>query len=355
MNPRAPVRAAAALAALAPGSGFGGAWAAQESEPDNAGARAPTADLVTVSRGVMGTTFQVMLVADDRRDAARKAAEVALDEAARIEQMMSEWKPGSPLSRINALAGAEAVEVPPELLAILRRSLEISVASAGAFDPSWAALWDLWRFDRPPRVPSRQEVSSRLPLVSYRDVVIDPSARSVFLRRRGMLLGLGGIAKGYALDRAAALLRGRGFRDFVLDAGGQVLASGMRGARPWRVGIRDPRQSARWFAVLELRDASLSTSGDYEHFFIVDGVRYHHILDVQTGYPARGCRSVTVLAPEAATADALSTAAFIMGPKAGLRLLRQFPGAEGVVVDAENRVHVSKGLGQRMVVGPPSP
>jgi thiamine biosynthesis lipoprotein len=322
---------------------------------DNANTSSSPADLVTRSRAMMGTVFRVMVLPEGRRDAAGEAAEMVLDEAARIELMTSEWKPKSALSKVNARAGAEAVEVPTELFEVLRRAVDLAVVSDGAFDPSWAALWDLWRFDRPPRVPSRDEVLARLPLVNYRHVLLDPDARSVFLRRQGMLLGLGGIAKGYSLDRGAALLRERGFRNFIIYGGGQVYASGARGPRPWRVGIQDPRNTVRWFAVLELRDASLSTSGDYEHFFIVGGVRYHHILDLRTGFPARGCRSVTVLASDGMTADALSTAAFVLGPKSGLRLLRQFAVAEGVVVDDENRVHISEGLRDKILVGPPTP
>lgn len=322
---------------------------------DNADMSAQAAELVTRSRAMMGTVFRVMVLPKDSRDAAGAAAELVLDEAARVELMMSEWKPGSALSKVNAQAGVEAVAVPAELFEVLRRAMDVAVATDGSFDASWAALWSLWRFDRPPRVPSRDEVAARLPLVNYRNVVLDPGARSVFLRRRGMLLGLGGIAKGYSLDRGAALLRKRGFQNFIIYAGGQVFASGTRGSRPWRVGIQDPRNPARWFAVLELRDASLSTSGDYERFFTVDGVRYHHILDLRTGFPARGCRSVTVLASDGMTADALSTAAFVLGPKGGMRLLQRFPGAEGVVIDDENRVHLSAGIKNKILVGPPTP
>jgi FAD:protein FMN transferase len=322
---------------------------------DNAGSSSPTPDLVTRSRSMMGTVFRVMIVAGDRPDAAGEAAERVLDEAANVDRIMSEWKPGSALSKVNAGAGGEAVAVPPELFEVLRQGVELADASDGAFDPSWAALWDLWRFDQPARVPSQAEVAARLAFVSYRDVVLDAEARSVFLRRKGMLLGLGGIAKGFSLDRGAALLRERGFRSFIIYGGGQVYAAGRRGPRPWRVGIRDPRSSDRWFAVVELRDASLSTSGDYEHFFVVDGIRYHHILDLRTGFPARGCRSVTVLAPNGVAADALSTAAFVLGPKRGLELLRRFRGVEGVVVDDENRVHVSEGLRDKILVAAPTP
>jgi FAD:protein FMN transferase len=303
----------------------------------------------------MGTVFQVTVVPGDRRAAASDAADAVLDDVARLELMMSEWKPRSALSKVNDHAGIEAVTVPAELFQVVRRGVDVAVASDGAFDPSWAALWGLWRFDRPARVPSREEVAARLPLVGYRDVVLDTGASSVFLRRRGMLLGLGGIAKGFALDRGAALLRERGFRDFIIYGGGQVYAAGTRDPRPWRVGIQDPRNPKRWFAILELRDASLSTSGDYEHSFVVDGVRYHHVLDPQTGFPARGCRSVTVLASDGMTADALSTALFVLGPKNGLRRLRQFPGVEAVIVDDQNRVHLSEGLREKILVGAPTP
>jgi FAD:protein FMN transferase len=322
---------------------------------DNVEASSPTPDLVTRSRALMGTVFRVLVVPPGSHGAAGQAAELVLDEAARLERMMSEWKPESALSKVNARAGAGAVEVPPELFEVLRRAMKVASASEGAFNPAWAALWDLWRFDGRPGVPLREEVAARLPLVNHRDVVLDEEARSVFLRRKGMLLGLGAIAKGYALDRGARLLRERGFQNFIVYGGGQVYAAGMRGPRPWRVGIQDPRNRARWFAVLELRDGSLSTSGDYERLFEVDGVRYHHILDLRTGLPARGCRSVTVLAPDGMTADALSTAAFVLGPRNGLRLLREFPGAQGIVVDEENRVHVSEGLRTKILVASPTP
>jgi FAD:protein FMN transferase len=349
-RPAAPTAATASniapAAALRPPS----EWLA-----DNASTAAGAADLVTRARALMGTIFRVMVVSEGDRDTAGQAAEMVLDEAARLERMMSEWKPGSALSSVNDGAGTEAVEVPPELFEVMRSAIDVAIASDGAFDPSWAGLWELWRFDRPPRVPSRDEVAARLPLVNYRDVVLDAGANSAFLRKRGMLVGLGGIAKGYSLDRGAALLRAKGFHNFILYGGGQVYASGTRGPRPWRVGIQDPRNSERWFAVLELRNASLSTSGDYEHFFVVDGVRYHHILDLRTGFPAHGCRSATVIAPDGTTADALSTATFVLGPKRGLRVIRRFAGAEGVVVDDENRVHISEGLREKILVGPPTP
>jgi FAD:protein FMN transferase len=322
---------------------------------DNANTSTSIADLVTRSRPVMATIFRVMVLPDGRPDAAGKVAEAALDEAARIETMMSEWKAESALSRVNARAGVEAVRVPPDLFEVLRRAVDVAGASDGAFDPSWAALWELWRFDRPPRVPSREAVAARLPLVNHRHIVLHPETRSAFLKKGGMVIGLGGIAKGYALDRMAALLRARGFPNFIVYGGGQVYASGTRGSRPWRVGVQDPRNSDRWFAMLELRDASVSTSGDYEHFFVIDGVRYHHILDLRTGFPARGCRSVTVLASDGMTADALSTAAFVRGAQNGLQLLRQFPGVEGFVVDDENRVRISPGLTDKVLVGPPTP
>jgi thiamine biosynthesis lipoprotein len=160
---------------------------------------------------------------------------------------------------------------------------------------------------------------------------------------------LGGIGKGYAVDRAAELLRRAGFGNFLIHAGGDLYAAGRRGNRPWRVGLHDPRGAeGATFASIELADETFSTSGDYERFFIQDGVRYHHLLDPDSGLPARACRSVTILARSALTADWASTGVFVLGPEAGMALVEDLPDVEAVIVTAENEVRVSSGLRARL-------
>jgi FAD:protein FMN transferase len=273
------------------------------------------------SRGLMGTVFEILVVETpgSRPDEALNAA---FDEIARLEELMSEWRPGSEISRVNAGAGRTAVTVSPEIIEILGEARRVSEASHGAFDASWAALRGLWHFRLPQPVPNipptPAEARARARNIDYRLIRVDAAERTVKLDRPGMGIGLGGIAKGYALDRAAAILRSHGLHDFVVYAGGQVFVSGKRGDRPWRVGIQHPRRPDAYFAYFSPGDGAVSTSGDYERFFIHEGVRYHHVIDPATGYPANKTVAVTIIAPKAVSADAWATALFVLGPQEGL-------------------------------------
>jgi thiamine biosynthesis lipoprotein len=167
-----------------------------------------------------------------------------------------------------------------------------------------------------------------------------------------MKVHLGGIGKGYAIDRAVGKMRRHGLTDFMIQSGGDLYAAGRRGDRPWRVGIRDPRGAPdRIIAALDLKDGTFSTSGDYERAFVKDGIRYHHLLDPATGMPARGSRSVTITSASAVIADGLSTGVFILGPEEGMALIERLPGVEGVIVTADNQVLVSSGLKDRLQLG----
>ncbi|MHC4990673.1 MAG: FAD:protein FMN transferase [Planctomycetota bacterium] len=279
-----------------------------------------------------------------------EAAEIVFEIFREIDATMSEWKPTSPLSAVNEAAGRDAVPVPEALRALIRRGIEIGERTDGAFDITWAALWGLWDFKASePEVPKAEDIEERVALVDFRRVVVDDDAGTVALPEHGMLIGLGGIAKGHALDRAAAALRERGFDSFLISAAGQMMLGGLRGDRPWRIGIRDPRGGPdEYFAFLEVNDVSVSTSGDYERFFELDGVRYHHILDPRTGRPSRGLRSATVVCADATLADALSTALMILGPKRGLALVDAWDGVEAVLVDHEGDVHATAGMADRL-------
>lgn len=310
----------------------------------------------TFETEVMATALRVTVPAEPPGIGAEAAAESVFEIFRRVDAEMSEWKESSPLSEVNRRAGGEAVVVPAELRRVIRRGLEIGELSGGAFDVTWAALWGLWDFRAPdPEVPAAEEIARRARLVDYRRVEIDDGAGTVRLPEAGMMIGLGGIAKGYALAESAAALRERGLESFLLVTGGQVHAAGRRGHRPWRVGVRDPRGGPEdSFAKLELNGASASTSGDYESYFIEDGVRYHHILDPRTGRPARGLRSATVVSADAVLADALSTGIFVLGPEEGLALAERLEGVEAVLVDDEAEVLVTSGLQDRIeILHPP--
>lgn len=311
--------------------------------------------LTSLERPVMGTLFRVSLRADDSPET-RKALEACFEIFERVDRSMSEWKASSPLSEVNRRAGGPPVQVPDQLFALLQTARQVAEQSDGAFDPTWAALWGLWKFDGSNIVPGNEEIARRLPLVGWKDLELDPTARTARLRRPGMALGLGGIAKGYALGLAADELRRRGLHDFLLNAGGQILASGQKERGLWRTGIQDPRgEPGDYFCTLEVGDASVSTSGDYEHAFIKDGMRYHHLIDLRTGRPARSVRSATVIAADPTLADAYSTGAFVMGPQKALSFARE-RGFELLLVDDEGRVSMSDGLAARVkLLHPPRP
>jgi thiamine biosynthesis lipoprotein len=310
------------------------------------------------SAASMGTRVTVSLWTESETEAVRAAA-LVFDEFRRIDALMTTWREDSDVSRINAAAGGPPVVVSREVVTVIQRAQEVARATGGAFDITVGAYRGLWKFDedKDGTIPDPAAVAARLPLVSYRDIRVNVARSAVQLRRKGMSITLGGIAKGYAVDRAVRLLHEQGFTDFLLQAGGDLYVSGRRGDRPWRVGIRDPRGDASTpFAVVELEDRTFSTSGDYERSVIVDGVRYHHILDPATGRPAMRCRSVTVMTGDAFTADAWDTALFVLGVEKGMALVEKRPDLEAVFVDAQNQVHVSSGLrGKVHVLHPPTP
>ena len=306
----------------------------------------------------MGTEVTVTAWTADEAGAVA-ASEAVFAEFDRLDGLMSVWRDGSDVMRLNAAAGVHPVAVRPEVREVLRVARQVSEWTDGRFDVTFGALSGLWKFDYQDKdnsVPARSDVLARLPLINYRDVELDESAGTAFLKRRGMRVNLGGIGKGYAVDRAVGILRTRGFTDFMVQAGGDLYVAGRRGDRPWRLGIRDPRGPAeKSFAALDLTDGTFSTSGDYERFFIKDGRRYHHILDLSVGEPARGCRSVTLVTDRAVIADALAKGVFILGPEKGMALIEKLPKVEGVIVSAKNEVLISSGLTRRlMLLAPPT-
>ena len=305
---------------------------------------------------------QLRLVAWAPEDALAVAAfEQVFQEFERLDSLLSVWRPGSDVSRLNQAAGRQPVEVSSGagggsaggVAAALEAAAQASEWTGGKFDITFGALADLWKFDHDQNntVPDRRAIEARLPFVDYRLVQIDRAARTAFISKTGARVHLGGIGKGYAVDRAAAILRERGFHDFLIQSGGDLYVAGRNGNVPWKLGINDPRGPAgQTFATLELGDGTFSTSGDYERFFIKDGTRYHHLIDPDRGEPATGTRSVTIVADRAMLADVLSTGVFLLGPTAGMALIEQLPQVEGVIVSATNQVLISSGLKGRLAM-----
>ncbi len=301
---------------------------------------------VTYSHQTMGTVISLTMWTDDEKLAA-KASRAAFDEFDRIDAIMSSWKKGSDVAAINAAAGNKPTVVSSEVFDVIAKAQKMSAVSKGAFDITVGSYRGLWKFDedRDGSIPSDADVNERRKLVGYRNVRLGRKKKSVQLRKPGQRITLGGIAKGHAVDRAVVLLHAAGVLDFIVQAGGDLYASGNKGGKKWTVGIRDPRGSPdASFAITAIENRTFSTSGDYERAVVVDGVRYHHLLDPKSGRPAKGARSVTVMAKDAITADMWSTALFVLGTKRGLALANRTKGIEAVFVDTDNKVRTTRGF-----------
>lgn len=304
----------------------------------------------------MGTTVQIVAytTATHSKERVEDALGAAFREIDRVEHLLSSWTQSSDVARLNRAQGA-TVRVSAETRRVLERAVWASRISDGVFDVTYHVLGDLWRFgdaaEARPRVPPRKEIARRLHLIDYRQIDLEPSTNAVRIPA-GMRVSLGGIAKGYIVDRAAQVLSARGLESFLVQAGGDLLGVGHKpSGEAWKSGVQDPRgPRGAYFATLEFSDHAFSTAGDYARAYFVDGRRYHHIIDPRTGYPATACRSVTIWADDATTADALDDAVFILGIEKGLALVERTPGVGAVMVDAQNRVVVSQRLTGRLTV-----
>ncbi|HVW26774.1 MAG TPA: FAD:protein FMN transferase [Polyangiaceae bacterium] len=357
---RAP--ASVTLPSAAP-AGSGPAASAQTAAPS--AAPAPAAPFqprkVDLIEPAMGT--EVHFVAYTTREVGEQAIHDAMNRALaeirRIEAVMTSWKDTSEVGQINVGAGSP-VAVSNETIRVIEKAQWASKLSGGVFDITFHALGDLWKFgdaaEANPKLPDPKLVREKRKLVDYRKVQIDEGAHTVTIGK-GMSIDLGGIAKGYAVDRAADVMKAAGMKSFLAQAGGDLYGAGTKpDGAPWVSGIQDPRaDQGQFFAVIELQDHAFSTAGDYARAFFVNGKRYHHIIDPRTGYPATACRSVTVWAGDAFTADAIDDAVFILGPEKGLPLVEAQPDVGAVIVDKNNKVWISERLkGKVHVLHPPT-
>ncbi len=295
-------------------------------------------ELYTYSRILMGTVVEITL-----REDAPEAASAAFDEIARLEAIFTTYRKDSELSRINA-AAPEPVRVSPEVAEAVELAFRVCELTDGAFDPTVGPLVRLWNFSEGGRVPRKEELEQALAFVGCHNIRLDKDAMTVALSRKGVSLDLGGIAKGYIVDKALEVLKERGIEWAIINAGGDVTFYSVDPSERFRVGIRHPDRADGLLGTILVGSGSVATSGDYERYFIKDGVRYHHILDPRTGMPARGLRSVTVVSKEAYLADALATAIFVMGKDKGLELAEKMEGLDALVVDEAGGVYTTSGL-----------
>jgi len=294
---------------------------------------------------LMDTVVTIHVVADSE-EAADRAMAKAFEAIGKLDTLLNFFSDKSELALINRNAGVSGVRVSPETLEVIEKAVYASEQSGGAFDVTIGPESSLWNFVTRAK-PDDKAVSEKLGLVNYRLIDLAKEKSVVALKKKGMLIDLGAIAKGYAADRAAEALKRHGIKSGLVAVAGDIKAFGLKqDGKPWRVGIRNPRQKGKddeILATIELRDMAISTSGDYERFFIIDGERFHHILDPRTGYPARGCQSVSVMAKDGVSTDSFSTAVFVLGPEKGMELLKHL-GFEGMIVDKEGKIHITPGI-----------
>lgn len=290
----------------------------------------------------MGTQIRVEVWHQNKAEA-EQAIDNVLAEFRRLDQALSPYIESSELYRVNRNAAAQPVAISREFFDLLKTSLDYSQLTDGAFDITFASIG--YQYDyRKQIAPSDQSIAEALPLINYRLIELDTEAMTVAFEQPGVHIDLGGIAKGYAVDRGIASLQQRGIENALVSAGGDSRLLGDHHGRPWHIGIQAPRDKKDMAAVLPLSETAISTSGDYERYFERDGVRYHHIISPKTGRSAGELRSVTILGPNATRTDALSTSVFVLGLKQGLALVDRLDDVDAVIIDNRGQLHTSKGL-----------
>jgi thiamine biosynthesis lipoprotein len=301
------------------------------------------ADVYQESRVLMGTRLDLSLPGSDARMLAN-AADAAFVEMRRLADMMSRYRSTSVLHAINLSAGLQAVPVPPEMLLVLRMAVQASAASDGAFDATVGALKD-WDFDAAhPAVPTARQIAAQLPLVDAKGLILNEKAGTAYLTRRGMRLDLGGIAKLPVLQAGMRQLQAQGVNHAMLNGGGDVLVNGQLNGRPWRIGLRDPRQPEQLLGYVALSRGFVAASGDYERYFMHQGKRLHHILDPVTGYPTQGPHGLALISDELDAINGLGAAIMVAGAGVGQARLAKLPGVDAMIVDADKTLWLSPGM-----------
>ncbi|MCG8345202.1 MAG: FAD:protein FMN transferase [Chlorobiales bacterium] len=285
---------------------------------------------------MMGTVMKIKAVAEgDAEEKTQEAFDAAFQEIAELESELSEWQPASPVSEINRYAGEKRIQVPDAVVTVTEKALEIAKLTGGAFDVTFKPIGRLWNVKERTSPPPADSIKRVLRLVDYKQIELDTLRNTLFLRKTGMEIGFGGIAKGYAAFRAGKVLEQHDINNYIINAGGDLYVKGKKGDRRWTSGIQNPEkeQQKTLLAFSILKACGIATSGDYESYFIHEGTRYHHIIDLATGYPARGVKSVTVFSEDPAKADAYATAFFILGHEKALRIVEQDPSLAFILID----------------------
>ena len=300
------------------------------------------AEWITRTEAIMGTRCAVELWSEDKAKGDAAISSV-FDDMKRIDHLMSTWKEDTEISLVNREGSKHPVKISRELFQLLQVSVKYSELTHGAFDITYASVGYLYDFKKGVH-PDQKAIDAALPGINWRHMILDAKKTTVYFTRPGMRIDLGGIAKGYSVDRGIDILQKQGITRAMVNAGGDTRIIGDRFGKPWVVGVRDPDHEGKVFLRLPLTDTAFSTSGDYERYFDEDGKRFHHIIDPKTGDSARKCRSVTIISGNATRTDALTKSVFIMGPEEGIAFINTLPDVDAVAVAPDGRVIYSKGL-----------
>jgi FAD:protein FMN transferase len=298
------------------------------------------------SQKLMGNQFELSIVCDDDQKA-ETALNAAIEEIQRIEKLLTTFSENSQTAAINNNAGKQPVAVDQEVFDLILRSRKISQLTEGSFDITYGSIDKrFWNFDQDMKsLPDAEQAKKSVRLINYRNVILDHEHKTVFLKNEGMRIGFGGIGKGYAADRAKAVLRNMGIESGVVNASGDLVAWGSQvDGQPWTIGIADPKYKGGAFSYMNISNKAVATSGNYEKFAVINGKRYSHTINPRTGFPVSGIKSVTIIAPIGELADAMATPVMVMGVRAGLNLVNQVKGLACIVIDESDRVFTSDNI-----------
>ncbi|MFA6059170.1 MAG: FAD:protein FMN transferase [Taibaiella sp.] len=299
-----------------------------------------------VTERLMGNTFELTAVAKDETWALSKI-QLGITEIRRIEMLLTTFDDKSQTNQINKLAGIAPVKVDKEVFDLIIRSVKISELTDGAFDLTYGSIDNrLWNFDQTmTELPDNDTAKALVRLIDYRNIILDKENTTVMLKEKGMRIGFGGIGKGYAADRAKAIMLAGGVASGIVNASGDLITWGLRADNhPWKIGIVHPDDKRFPFSHMDVQDIAIATSGNYEKFVSINGKKYSHTINPKTGLPVTGIKSVTIFSPNAELADAMATPVTIMGVKAGVDLINQVKHLECIVIDDDNKVYKSQNI-----------
>lgn len=294
---------------------------------------------------LMGSRFDLSVVAPNETEA-NSYINLAIEEITRIEKLISEWDTNSQTSAINRNAGIKPVKVDKELFELIKRSIQISKLTQGAFDISFASIDKVWKYDGSmQKLPTEAAIQKSVEKIGYQNIELNEAQQTVFLKLAGMKIGFGAIGKGYAADKAKQVLIEKGVKAGIINASGDLNSWGTQpNGDLWKVGITNPLNKEKVFSWLPIENSAVVTSGNYEKYVTLNGVRYTHIINPKTGYPVVGLNSVTIFSESAELADALATAVFVMGLESGMDFINQLNGIECIIIDADNKIHTSTNI-----------